>query len=129
ARRARHGKVEQHEVDVVVAGHDRLGAVEVAGLQDRRDVAYPAQRLLQRTAEKRMIVRDHELVARRQMPLPLRRASWPEWTRAPIMRRRPAFSSDNAGIPGSGPARTRFRRLGILVFEVLHDVHEAAKEA
>ena len=98
ARRARHGEVEQHEVDVVVAGHDRLGAVEIAGFEDRRDVADAGKRLLQRAAEKRMVVRDHELVSRRQMSLPLRRALCLAWTQPPIMRRRRAFSSDNAGI-------------------------------
>ncbi len=47
-----------------------LGAVEIAGLEDGGDVAEPGQRLLQRAAEKRVVVRDHELVARRQMSLP-----------------------------------------------------------
>ena len=60
---SRHRQVEEHEIDVVVLGHQRLGALEIAGLQDCRHVAQPGQRLLQRAAEQRMVVRDHELVA------------------------------------------------------------------
>ena len=46
-----------------LAGHQRLGALEIAGFEDRRHVAEPGQRLLQRAAEQRMVVRDDELVA------------------------------------------------------------------
>ena len=64
AAHARHGEIEQHEIDVAAAFEQRGSVVERAGLGDRRVGEQAGHRLAQRAAKQRMIVGDHEAIGR-----------------------------------------------------------------
>src|SRR5690606_26322405 len=90
--RARHGQVEQHQVDVLMLLHQRLGALEVAGLINRTDIADAGERFLKGAAKQRMVVGDDKAVACRQCFPPPSRHHDPETLRG-IMRGWQCFSS------------------------------------
>ena len=58
-----HRQVEQHQIDILIGDDQRLGAFEIPGLVNRRDIADAGKRLAQGTAKQRVIVGDDERIA------------------------------------------------------------------
>ena len=60
---ARHGQIQQDEIDILAGDDERLGALEIAGLVDGRDITQAGQRLPQRSTKQRMVVGNDECIA------------------------------------------------------------------